>query len=55
VMVMLLGPLAGRLNARFGARAQLSVGMLLLSAGLFGLSHLQVASSYNAIWPFVLR
>ena len=51
-MVMLLGPLAGRLNAKFGARAQLSVGMLFLSAGLFGLSHIQVASSYNAIWPF---
>jgi EmrB/QacA subfamily drug resistance transporter len=33
VMVLLLGPLAGRLNARFGARAQLSAGMLLLSGG----------------------
>ena len=52
VMVLLVGPLAGRLNARFGARALLSVGMLLLSAGLFGLSHIGVASSYNRIWPF---
>lgn len=52
VMITLLAPLAGRLNAKFGAGAQLPVGMLLVSGGLFGLSHIQVASSYNAIWPF---
>jgi hypothetical protein len=42
------------LNTKMGARAQLSVGMLLVSGGMFGLSHIQVASSYNAIWPFCI-
>jgi hypothetical protein len=35
-----------------GARTKMSVGMLLLSAGLFGLAQIQVTTSYNAIWPF---
>ena len=52
VMITLLSPLAGRLNAKMGTRAQMSIGMLLVSGGMFGLSHIQVASSYNAIWPF---
>ena len=37
-----------------GARAQMSIGMLLVSGGMFGLSHIQVTSSYNAIWPFYI-
>ena len=54
VMITMLAPLAGRLNTKMGARAQMSIGMLLVSGGMFGLSHIQVASSYNAIWPFYI-
>jgi EmrB/QacA subfamily drug resistance transporter len=43
---------AGRLNRTLGARAKMSVGLLLLSAGLFGLAQIQVTTSYTAIWPF---
>ena len=43
---------AGRLDRMLGARTKMSVGMLLLSAGLFGLAQIQVSTSYNAIWPF---
>jgi EmrB/QacA subfamily drug resistance transporter len=45
---------AGRLDRRFGARTTMSVGMLLLSAGLLGLAQIQVATSYNEIWPYQL-
>ena len=54
VMITMLAPLAGRLNTKMGARAQMSIGMLLVSGGMFGLSHIQVTSSYNAIWPFYI-
>ena len=43
---------AGRLNRRFGPRAQMTTGMLALAIGLFGLAQLHVASSYDRIWPF---
>ena len=43
---------AGRLNRTFGARTKMSVGLLLLSVGLFGLAQIQVTTSYTAIWPF---
>jgi hypothetical protein len=36
VMITLLAPLAGRLNAKLGARAQLSVGMVLVSGECSG-------------------
>ena len=52
MMLMAVAPLAGKINARIGPRLQLTVGMLLSSAGLFGLSRIGVHSSYNAIWPF---
>ena len=52
MMVMLVGPLAGRLQRRFSARGMMTLGMLLTTAGLAGLTRIQVDSSYNAIWPF---
>ncbi len=51
-MVMVFGPLAGRLQARFSPRQLMTTGMLLLSGGLLGLSRIEVDSSYNQIWPF---
>jgi EmrB/QacA subfamily drug resistance transporter len=52
MMVMLVGPLAGRLQRRFSARGMMTLGMLFTTAGLVGLSQIQVDSSYNQIWPF---
>ena len=51
-MTMLMAPLAGKINAKLGPRLQLTIGMLLSTAGLLGLAQLGVHSSYNAIWPF---
>jgi EmrB/QacA subfamily drug resistance transporter len=52
MMVMIVGPLAGKLQVRFSARGMMTLGMLLTTAGLVGLSQIQVDSSYNQIWPF---
>jgi EmrB/QacA subfamily drug resistance transporter len=54
MMVILIGPFAGKLQARFPARGLMTVGMLLAAAGLAGLSQIEVDSSYNAIWPFYI-
>ena len=51
-MVMLIGPMAGKLQSRFSPRQLMTTGMLMVSGGLVGLSQLQVDSSYNRIWPF---
>jgi EmrB/QacA subfamily drug resistance transporter len=45
---------AGRIDRALGVRAKMSAGMLLVSAGLLGLAQVEVASSYFAIWPFLL-
>ena len=52
MMVMLIGPLAGKLQARFSARSLMTLGMLLASAALAGLSQVQVDTGYERIWPF---
>jgi EmrB/QacA subfamily drug resistance transporter len=52
MMVMVIGPLAGRLQSRFSPRQLMTTGMLMVSGGLVGLSQIQVDSSYHAIWPF---
>jgi len=51
MMVIFVAPLAGRMSGRVGPRRQMTVGMLMMSAGLLVLSRLQVDSSYNMIWP----
>jgi EmrB/QacA subfamily drug resistance transporter len=51
-MIMLLGPWSGRLQARFGARALITAGLLSCSAGLIGLAQIGVSTSYWLIWPF---
>jgi EmrB/QacA subfamily drug resistance transporter len=52
MMILFVAPLGGRMVNRVGPRALMTVGMLLASVGLFGLSRLHVDSSYNMIWPF---
>jgi EmrB/QacA subfamily drug resistance transporter len=43
---------AGRLSKWLGPRFQMTTGMLLVAAGLFGLAQLDVATPYDRIWPF---
>jgi EmrB/QacA subfamily drug resistance transporter len=51
MMVIFVAPIAGRMSGRVPPRYQMTVGMLLMTAGLLLLSRLQVDSSYNMIWP----
>jgi Na+/melibiose symporter-like transporter len=52
MMVIIVAPIAGRLNTKIGPRPLMSAGMLMMTIGLLGLSRLQVDTSYWAIWPF---
>jgi EmrB/QacA subfamily drug resistance transporter len=52
MMILIVAPIGGRLNARVGPRTLMTAGMLMASIGLLGLSRLEVSSSFNAIWPF---
>jgi EmrB/QacA subfamily drug resistance transporter len=52
MMILFVAPIGGRLSGRVGPRWLMTVGMLLASVGLFGLSFVDVGSSYNTIWPF---
>jgi hypothetical protein len=51
MMVIFVAPIAGRLSGKIQPRFQMTVGMLMMSAGLLQLSRLDVHSSYNMIWP----
>jgi MFS family permease len=52
MMILFVAPIGGRLSGRVGPRWLMTVGMLMASVGLFGLSFVKVDSSYNLIWPF---
>jgi len=52
LMILVVAPIAGRLNGRTGPRAPLVTGMLLASTGAFGLAHLQADTGYGFVWPF---
>jgi EmrB/QacA subfamily drug resistance transporter len=54
LMILLVAPLAGRLNTRIGARLLAGGGMLLLGLGLIGLARLSAGSPYSSIWPAFL-
>lgn len=47
-------PLGGLLTEKFGPRVPLALGMLILAGCFFGLTGLEVDSSYSAQWPFFL-
>jgi EmrB/QacA subfamily drug resistance transporter len=51
MMVIFVAPIAGRLSGKVQPRYQMTVGMLMMTAGLLQLSRLTVHSSYNEIWP----
>jgi EmrB/QacA subfamily drug resistance transporter len=55
LMILVVAPIAGRVNSRIGARMPAAVGMLLVALGLIGLARLSATSAYSSIWPaFVL-
>src|SRR5204862_1659841 len=43
----------GRAIDRHGARAVMTLGTVLVSAGLFGLSHVRSEPAYLAVWVFL--
>jgi EmrB/QacA subfamily drug resistance transporter len=54
MMILFVAPIAGRLNARISARYLAAAGMVLLSAGMVGLTQLHADSPYSHIWPFFM-
>ncbi len=54
MMILFVAPIAGRMNARVGARYLAAAGMALLSVGMIGLTMLHADSSYSHIWPFFM-
>ena len=53
LMIILIAPLAGRLNLRVGPRGVLTAGLTLAATGLAGLSRLAADSPYDAVWPWL--
>ena len=54
LIILFIAPLAGRLNGKVGPRPVMTVGMLLATVGMIGLSQLTATSSYNQMWPFFI-
>lgn len=55
MVVIFMGPMAGRLADRVGPRPLMTLGLLFVSGSLFWQSHLTVASGYGTLLPgFIL-
>ncbi len=52
LVVLLVSPMAGKLNRRFGSARLMAAGMLLAGVAMAGLTLTGVDSSYNLMWPF---
>jgi EmrB/QacA subfamily drug resistance transporter len=46
-----ISPVAGRITTRFGPRPPITVGLLVVAAGLLALIRLEPGSSYSVLWP----
>jgi EmrB/QacA subfamily drug resistance transporter len=53
-MFVVSAPLGGWMTERFGPRPPLILGMLMLVVAFFGLSRLEVDTSYMGQWPYFL-
>jgi DHA2 family methylenomycin A resistance protein-like MFS transporter len=51
VPFLLVTPLAGRINASFGAGRVSALGVFVASVGMLGFTQLELGSSYLAVWP----
>jgi EmrB/QacA subfamily drug resistance transporter len=49
VVIIFMGPLAGRLADRVGSRPLMTLGLLLVAGALFWQSHITVSSSYASV------
>jgi MFS family permease len=55
LVIMVAGPVAGRMADRVGARPLMVAGLLTTTVALFWQSRIDVGSGYSALWPgFVL-
>jgi EmrB/QacA subfamily drug resistance transporter len=52
MMVLVVSPVAGKLNSRVGPRPLLTLGLSLMGIALLGLSRVEVDTSYAYIAPF---
>jgi EmrB/QacA subfamily drug resistance transporter len=51
---IVVAPLSGLLNQKFGPKLPLALGLLLCVVSLFGLSRVGVDDGYASIWPFLV-
>jgi EmrB/QacA subfamily drug resistance transporter len=51
LVIMVVGPIAGRLTDRIGSRPLLVTGLLIVAASLFWQSHLKVDTGYGFLLP----
>lgn len=55
LLIVVTGPLAGRLTDRIGSRPLMTSGLVLVAAAIFIESHITIHSGYGLLWPgFVL-
>ena len=55
LVIVVMGPIAGRLTDRFGSRPLMTIGTLLVSASIFIQSHITIHSGYGLLLPgFIL-
>ena len=54
VMIVVVAPLAGRLDARVGPRVVVAVGCAAAGSALLGLTGLRPTSEYGAMWPWLM-
>jgi EmrB/QacA subfamily drug resistance transporter len=55
LVIIVMGPLAGRLTDRIGPRPLMTIGLVLVSAAVFTQSHITVHSGYGLLLPgFIL-